>query len=323
MTGVVSTDFINRDRADIRRTWRVIEEGGPGAEEPPKEMARLIEDVDFLAVHICPVSKEMIERAKNLKVILSARGGLENIDVTAANERKIPVIHTPHHNAQAVAEYAVGLMICETRNIARSNVAIRLNKQWREYYPNTENIPELNGSTVGLLGLGQTGRLVAQKLRSFSLGRLLVFDPYVDDAEIEAVGGVSADLNTVLSESDIVSLHVRLTKETRGMIGASQLKSMKDSAYLINTARAGLVDTDALVTALKKNWIRGAAIDVFDVEPAPMDHPLFGLDNVTVTNHRAGDTRNAYWKSPLLMGEQLAELLAGGKPRYVVNKHVL
>ncbi len=323
MTEVVSTDFINKDRADIRRTWRVIEDGGPGAEEPPKDMARLIEDVDFLAVHICPVSREMIDRARNLKVILSARGGLENIDMDAANDRKIPVIHTPHHNAQAVAEYAIGLMICETRNMARSEVAIRRDQKWREYYPNTENILELNGSTIGLLGFGQTGRLVAEKLRSFDLGRLLVFDPYVDQSEISSLGGEKAELEEVLAESDILSLHVRLTKDTRGMIGRDELRSMKESAYLINTARAGLVDTDALVTALRENWIRGAAVDVFDVEPAPMEHPLFSLDNVTVTNHRAGDTRNSYWKSPLLMGEQLAMLLAGEKPRYVVNKHVL
>lgn len=320
---VVTTDFENKDRADIRRTWITIEEGGPGAEPPPADMVALIEDVDLLAVHICPVSAEMIARAKNLKVILTARGGLDNIDMEAANARGISVINTPHHNAQAVAEYTVGLMICETRNIARSNKALCDGTDWREYYPNTEAIMELNGCNVGLLGFGQTGRLVAEKLRSFGLSRLLIFDPFVDEADIRGVGGEPADMETVLAESDIVSLHVRMNDQTRGMIGAAQLKSMKESAFLINTARAGLVVTDDLVTSLRERWITGAAIDVYDAEPAKPDHPLFALDNVTVTNHRAGDTLKAYWDAPLLMGEQLADLIAGKTPQFVVNKDCL
>jgi D-3-phosphoglycerate dehydrogenase len=318
---VLTTEFRNRDRADIRTTWRSVEEKGPEGVEPPADLADLMDEVAIAAVHICPLSGEMIARARNLKIISTARGGTENIDLAAATERGIAVLNTPHHNAQAVAEYTVGLMLAETRNIARSHHELK-NGVWREYYPNTEFIPELNDSTVGIVGYGRNGRLVARKLRSFTT-RILVHDPYVSDQEITAAGYRPVDLPTLLREADIVTLHVRLTPETRGMVNEEQLRMMKPSAYLINTARAGLIDLHAFHRALDEKWITGAAVDVYETEPVPPDHPLLGLDNVTVTNHRAGDTRNAYWKAPLLMGEQVAKLLRGERPDFIVNPEVL
>lgn len=312
--------FESKNRDDIRQKIRNIEANGPEAELPPARLFEVVKDADILAVHLCPVSRKLIEHAASLKVICTARGGTENIDMDAVNERKIPVINTPHHNSNAVAEYVVGLMIAETRNIARSYHALR-NGEWLELYNNSAHIPELSGSTVGLLGFGQTGRLVAEKLGSFGVD-IEVYDPFVDERVTRDAGCRNADLETLLSKSDIVSIHVRLSEDTRGMIGEKELRTMKPSAYLINTSRAGIIGLDALVLACKEGWIQGAAVDVFEVEPAPVDHPLFSLDNVTVTNHRAGDTLNSYWKAPLLLGEQLAIFLAGGRPAFLANPHL-
>jgi len=321
VTEVVETEFKNKDRSDIRRTWRSVEENGPGAEPPPPDLHLLVEDVDILAVHICPVSRQTLDRAGRLRIISTARGGVENIDVTAATELGIAVLNTPNHNARAVAEYTIGLMLAETRNIARSHAAMKDGK-WREYYSNTEFIPELNGSMVGIVGFGQTGRLVARALGAFDVS-VVVYDPYVPGDEVERAGCIPVDLETLLRKSDIVSLHVRLTQETMGMIGERELRLMKSSAYLINTARAGLVQLAAFTRALEEKWISGAAVDVYESEPVSGSHPLLCLDNVTCTSHRAGDTRNAYWKAPLIMGAQVAKLLRGEKPDFIVNPEVL
>ncbi|MBN2323750.1 MAG: 2-hydroxyacid dehydrogenase [Spirochaetes bacterium] len=316
---VETVTFDSKNRDDIRRKIRNIEANGPEAEPPPAHLFEMVQDTDILAVHLCPLSRSLIEHAKSLKVICTARGGTENIDMKAVNGRRIPVINTPHHNANAVAEYVVGLMIAETRNIARSHHALKKG-EWREAYGNSAHIPELAGSKIGIVGFGQTGRLVAEKLKSFGV-ETTVCDPFVDEKTIREAGFRCGDLGTVLTESDIVSIHVRLAENTRGMIGENELRGMKPSAYLINTARAGLVDLGALVRALTEGWIQGAAVDVFEKEPAPADHPLFSLDNVTVTNHRAGDTLNAYWKAPLLLGEQLAKFIAGERPAFLANPH--
>lgn len=321
ITEVVTTEFKSKSRDDIRRKIRNIEAHGTEAEAPPKDLEPLIRDVDILVIHLCPVSWKMLERAQHLKILGIIRGGVDNIDIKTATERGIAVINTPDHNAQAVAEYTIGLMIAETRNIARSHFALK-NGEWRENYLNTEFIPELNGSTVGLVGFGHNGKLVAGTLSSFNVN-ILVHDPYVSNEIIEESGCHPVDFETLLKESDIVSIHVKLTPETQKMIGENELKMMKSTSYIINTSRAALFELKALTQALKEKWIMGAAVDVYEIEPAPSDYPLFSLDNVTLTSHRAGDTRNAYWKAPLLMGKQIAKLLRGEIPDFIVNPVVL
>lgn len=321
MTEVLTTNFKSEDRSDIRRTWRNVEENGPAAEPPPEDLPALIMDVDILAIHICPISRDMLDRARKFRIISTARSGVENIDVQAATERGIAVLNTPNHNAQAVAEYTIGLMLAETRNIARSYLALK-KRQWREYYSNTEFIPELNGSTIGIVGYGQNGRLVVEKLRSFDV-HILVHDPFVSADVIKNAMCTPVDFETLLRESDIISLHAQLTPETQGMIGERELRMMKPSAYLINTARAGLIDLKAFTRALQDKWISGAAVDVYETEPVSPDYPLFSLDNVTFTNHRAGDTRNAYWRAPLIMGAQIAKLLKGERPDFIVNPEAI
>lgn len=317
----MKTDFICKTRADIRNVWRQLEQHGPSGVPAPEDLAELVKDAEILAVHICPVNKEILDAAKNLKIVLSARGGLENIDVKEASSRGIPVFHTPNHNAEAVAEYTIGLILNETRNISRSHCALKQGV-WQEYYPNSSFIPELNELKVGIVGYGSNGRLVAQKLAAFNT-EILICDPFVKDDVVEKDGYRPVDMETMLKEADVITLHVRLTPETSKMIGEMEFGRMKPSSYFINTARSGLVDTAALIKALKEKTIQGAAIDVFDVEPLPKDSPLIEIENLTLTNHRAGDTRNSYWNAPNLMRRDLLAYLGGKKPRFVANPQVL
>ena len=321
ITSYEKTDFVVKTRAEIRNVWRQLELHGPSGVPYPEAMPQMVEDAEVLVVHICPVCREIIQRAKKLKLIVSARGGLENIDREEATKRGIPVIHPPHHNANAVAEYTVGMMLAETRNIARSHLALREGK-WQEFYPNSSFIPELAELKVGIVGFGQNGQLVCEKLRSFDT-TILVSDPFVADDAIRQAGFIPMKLEELLREADIVSLHVRLTKQTERMIGEGEFALMKPTAYLINTARSGLVDTQALIGALKNKVIQGAAIDVFDTEPLPADSELTRLENLTATNHRAGDTRASYWNAPNLMRKQALKLFRGETPRFVANRQVL
>jgi len=321
ISSVVTTDFVVADRSAIRTVYRLLEENGPSGVPAPRDLAEICEDTGVLAIQICPVSKDTLDRCRDLKLIVSARGGLENIDVKEATRRGIGVINTPHHNAQAVAEYTVGLILAETRNIARSHYELKRGV-WRESYSNQSFIPELNELKIGIVGYGVIGSLVADKLRSFRT-EVLVADPAVPAEVIEKDGFRPMSLETLLKSADVVTLHVRLSSSTAGMIGHSQIATMKDTAYIINTSRAGLVNMPALLAALRERRIAGAALDVFDMEPIPVDSPLLEIDNLTLSNHRAGDTRNSYWNAPNLMREQMRMFFAGQKPRYLVNPEVL
>jgi len=300
-------DLLSKSRSEARNMVKIIESKGSGALSPPKTMMEQIRDVDILIVHLCPVPKDIIYNAKRLKLIASARGGLENIDLGSAKERNITIINTPNHNAEAVAEYAIGLMINETRNIARSHFFLK-NKIWQEYYPNSDNIPEINNSIIGLVGFGVIARSVAKKLRGFSC-KVLVYDPYVDKNLIKEFGCIAVDLKTLLSESDIISIHARLSKGSKHIIGLEELKLMKSTSYLINTSRADLINMDYLYISLKEKKIMGAALDVFNEEPISSDNPFLKLDNVTLTNHRAGDTKNSYYNSPVKIAENIRTLV--------------
>jgi D-3-phosphoglycerate dehydrogenase len=208
----------------------------------------------------------------------------------------------------------MGMILSEIRNIARAHACLRAG-QWRRSFPNSDAIPELCGKTVGLVGYGAVGRLVAGYLQAFG-SRIIAFDPYCqgDPAPAELV-----DLPTLMRESDVISIHARLTAETQHLVGERELRLMKPTAVLVNTARSGLVDEQALVRALQEKRLMGAALDVFDVEPLPPDHPLLTLDNVTIAPHLAGSTIDAFRNSPRMMAEHLRRMLTGGGRLPVVN----
>ena len=291
-----------------------IEKGGPGAVPLPSEVTENVADFDLVVVQFTPLSREFIEAAKRLKVIAVLRAGTENVDVPFATERGVSVMNTPGRNARAVAECALGLILAEIRNLARAHAHLK-SGDWRRSFPNSDAIPELNEKTVGLVGFGAVGRLVAGYLAAMG-SRVIAHDPYFRGEP----GPVSlVDLETLMRQSDVVSIHARLTEESYHLIGERELAWMKRSAILVNTARSGLVDEGALVRALAERRIMGAAIDVFDVEPLPPDHPLLKLDNVTITPHLAGSSIDAFRNSPKLMAGHLERMLRGEPELPIVN----
>ncbi len=299
---------------DLQQANLAIEQHGPAAVELPESLLSGVEEFAILVVQFAPVGRMLLERAGQLKVIGVLRGGLENVDVECATQRRITILNTPGRNARAVAECTLGLMLSEVRNIARAHAALHCGL-WQREFPNSAAIPELYGKTVGLVGLGAIGQLVAHYLQAFG-SDVLAYDPYYQ-GETGCVQLV--ELDELLRVSDIVSLHARLTPESHHLLGAEQFALMKPTAVLINTARSGLVDEQALASALARREIMGAAIDVFDQEPLPADHPLLTLDNVTLTPHLAGSTVDAFRGSPRLMAEHLTRYFQGNAGVPIVN----
>jgi len=254
----------------------------------PDEIVAFIGDAPILVTHLAPLSAAMMDRLPLLKLVAVSRGGPVNIDVAAARARGIQVVNTPGRNASAVAEFAIGAILSQTRMIMRGHDALRRG-DWRgDLYRADLTGDELSEMTVGIVGYGHIGTRVVRLLKAFGC-RILVCDPYVQLAVEDLHDGVEqVSLDRLLAQSDVISLHPRVTEETRGMIGAAQFAAMKPGSFFINTARGPLVDYQALHDALASNHLRGAAIETFAVEPVPPDWPLLQLPNVTLTPHIAG-----------------------------------
>jgi D-3-phosphoglycerate dehydrogenase len=268
-----------------------------------------------------PVSADAMDTLPNLRLVGAARAGQENLDVAAATKRGIIVHNIMGRNAHAVSDFAIGLIFAEARNIARSHHALK-NGNWQKKYSNSNFVPEITGKTLGLIGFGYIGTLVAQKLAGFKL-KILVYDPFVSDETLREFNVTKASLDEIFKQADFVSLHARLTDSTKGLIGKKYLGLMKPTAVLINTARAGLIDEDALYDALKNKKIGGAALDVHSSEPLQKGSKWLELDNVTLTAHIAGTTAEALTNSPHLLVHDINKLLVGEKPQFILNPEVL
>ena len=299
---------------DLQRDNLLIELHGPDAVQLQSNLYADIDLFDAVILQFAPLPAEVIQRAVNLKWIGVLRGGVENVALPTATHQNVVVLNTPGRNARAVAEFTIGLILSEVRNIARSHAALK-SGEWRKDFANQDNIPELCGKTAGLVGLGNIGLLVAHYLLAFGC-RIVAYDPFVSklDLPIELL-----DLEELLQQSDFVSVHARYSQETHHMISAKQIGCMKANAVLVNTARSGLVDQNALIDALRQRRIAGAALDVFDVEPIPPDHDILKLDNLTMTSHLAGSTRDAFTGSPKLFADRLLATLQAGNSLTGVN----
>lgn len=316
---VVTTDW-EADWGKLQNRRLVIEQQGPAVEEVPPMFIEN-KDAEMVLGLFGPFSPEGMDAFDDLKLIGVARAGTENVDVKAATERGIIVVHVMGRNAQAVSDFAVGLMLNESRNIARAHLSIK-NGEWRKVFSNSDYIPELKGKKIGLVGFGYIGRLVAKKLSGFD-AEVLVYDPYVKPESIDMPHVTLVDKETLFKDSDFISLHARLTEDNHHFVSHEELALMKPTTYLINCARSGLIDTDALVQALSEKRIAGAGLDVFDIEPIPQDHPLLALDNVTLTTHIAGTTSDALTQSPYLLAEEVKKVLETGKAAWIKNPEVL
>jgi D-3-phosphoglycerate dehydrogenase / 2-oxoglutarate reductase len=309
------------DEAEIDRMALRLESDGPEAEDPPKELLPHLAEAEALVVHYCPVSASILARAPRLRVLATCRAGTENLAVDEAVDRGVLVVHVVGRTTEAVSDFAVGLLLAEARNIARAHRRL-VEGGWDKRFPNSAFTPELEAKTVGVVGFGQVGAAVARKLQGFRV-RLLGHDPFVADEKIRAGGADSVALDRLLGESDFVTLHARPQPGAPPLIGRRELGLMKPTAFLINTARAALVDTDTLIDALRTGVIAGAALDVHDREPLGPDHPLLGLDNVTLTPHLASSTKECTDKSPRLLAGDLRLLFEGGRPRHALNPELV
>lgn len=310
-----------RDWGQLQNRRLVIEQQGPDAEPVLPMIQSADSATEMLLLLFAPIAAGTMDALPNLRVIGAARAGLENIDVEAATERGILVHHIMGRNAHAVSDFAIGLLFAEARNIARAHKAIHAGT-WRKTFVNSDVIPEISGKTLGLVGFGYIGQLVAKKLSGFALD-VLVYDPFVPDEVITAHKARRVSKEALFQQADFVSVHARLTGQTTGMIGNAEFALMKPTALFINTARAGLIDEDALYQALENHRIAGAALDVFPTEPLPENSRWLRLDNVTLTSHLAGTTADALRNSPFLLVRDIDTLLTGGTPNFLVNPDVL
>jgi D-3-phosphoglycerate dehydrogenase / 2-oxoglutarate reductase len=251
-----------------------------------------------------------------LRVIASTRGDPNNVDVAGATRAGIPVLHTPGRNADAVAEMAVALLFAATRHLVTADADVRAGAVFRD-----GTIPyqrfrasELAGRTAGLVGLGAVGRALKWRLSGLGLS-VIAHDPYNDEAR--------HSLDELLAEADIVSMHAPVTDDTVGMIGTKQFAAMRDGVVFLNTARAQLHDTNALVDALRTGKVAAAGLDHFVGEWLPTDHPLTTLPNVVLTPHIGGATWNTEARQAQMIADGLQALLSGDRPAHIVNPEVL
>ncbi|KAA8966146.1 NAD(P)-dependent oxidoreductase [Mycobacterium sp.] len=251
-----------------------------------------------------------------LRAIAATRGDPNNVDIPGATAAGIPVLSTPGRNADAVAEMTLALLFAATRHVLSADADVRAGNVFRD-----GTIPyqrfraaEVAGRTAGLVGLGAVGRAVQWRLRGLGV-RVVAYDPYNDEA--------THGLDELLAEADIVSLHAPVTAETAGLIGAKQFAAMRDGVVFLNTARAQLHDTDALVEALRSGKVAAAGLDHFVGEWLPADHPLVGMPNVVLTPHIGGATWNTEARQAQMVADDLEALLTGGRPTHIVNPEVL
>ncbi|WP_095198841.1 2-hydroxyacid dehydrogenase [Mesorhizobium carmichaelinearum] len=280
----------------------------------PDEVVDFIGDAEILVTQLAPLSEGMMQRLPALKLVAVSRGGPINIDMAAARAHGVTVVNVPGRNASAVAEFTIGAILAETRLIRVGHEALRKG-EWRgDLYRADRTGRELSEMTVGVVGYGNIGTKVVRLLRAFGC-HVLVSDPYVQlSAEDRNAGVELVALDDLLSRSDVVTLHSRVTEETRGLIGKDTIARMKPGVIFVNTARGPLVDYDALYEALVSGQIASAMLETFAVEPVPSDWPLLQLANVTLTPHIAGASLRTVTYAAEQAAEEVRRYLAGLPP---------
>jgi D-3-phosphoglycerate dehydrogenase len=281
----------------------------------PEDLKAAIPNYEGLVVRsAAKVTKEIIEAGTKLKIVGRAGIGVDNIDQEAATKRGVIVMNSPQGNMASAAEHTWGLLMAMCRNIAQADASMRAGKWERAKYTGVE----LETKTLGIVGLGKIGGLLSQYAKPFRM-RVIAFDPVTTKERAASLGVELVDMDRIFAESDFITFHVPLTEKTRGMIGAEQFKKMKRTVRLINTSRGGVIDEKALAAALAAKEIAGAALDVYETEPAIKDHPLFKIENCTLTPHLAASTEEAQVKVAIDIAEQFVDYFKNGIVRNSTN----
>lgn len=264
------------------------------------------------------VGEDLLQRCPRLLCVSSGGAGHDTVDVDACTRAGVAVVNQVGGNAPAVAEMAIGLMLAVSRRILESDRKLRTERGFSR-----ESLMghDISGKVLGVVGFGHTGSRTARLARAFDM-RILVVDPLLPADEIRARGGEPVDLDTLLRESDVVSLHCPRDKGTVGMFNAARFAAMKPGAIFISTARGGVHDEQALYEALRSGHLAGAGLDVWQPEPPPLDHPLLTLPNVVATFHTAGVSHEGRRAVAAMGAEQIVQLLRGDKPPRLANPEV-
>ena len=260
------------------------------------------------------ITRDSLSRADRLKVIGRAGVGVDTIDVDAATERRIPVLTAPAGNTVSAAELTMALLLALARRVPAADRSMRAGEWDRKSF----NGVELYGKTLGLVGAGRIGGEVAVRARAFGM-RVIVFDPFLNPDRASALGVETGGLDETLERADVLSVHVPLTDETHGLIGEAQLAKLKPSAFVLNVARGGVVDEDALIKALQNKRLAGAALDVYSMEPLPADHPFRSLPNVVLTPHLGASTAEAQQNVAIEIAEAVRAALLDNDVSRAVN----
>lgn len=283
-------------------------------------VAAEIADADAAITRNAGLNAKAMQAATKLKVLGNHGIGVDPIDVGYATEIGLPIIFTPYANVQSVAEHTILQMLSIAKRVREADAAVRAGNYDFRY---KGEFHELSGKTLAVIGFGRTGRYTARIAKAGFAMRVVAYDPYVEDAVLAEEGVERAtDLAALLGEADVVSLHLQLTPETRGLMNRERLALMKPSAMLVNTSRGGLVDADALVEAVTQERLAGAAMDVFDKEPPPADHPFCTVERILLSPHIAGATRECLERTAVQTAAQVIEVLQGKRPAHLVNPTV-
>jgi glyoxylate reductase len=319
----VTRELLERGMKIIRERFDV--EVWPEYGPPPKEeIIRKVRGVDALVTLLSDkIDAEVFEAAPKLKIVAQMAVGYDNIDVAEATKRGIYVTNTPGVLTETTADFAWALLLAVARRVVEADKYVRTG-QWKvSWHPSMLLGRDVYGATLGIIGAGRIGRAVARRAKGFDM-KIIYYDvvpmPPEDEKEL---GARLVDLDTLFREADFVSIHVPLTKETYHLVNEDKLKLMKKTAYLINNSRGPVVDEKALYKALKEGWIAGAALDVFEREPTPMDNPLLKLDNVVVAPHISSASYETRSRMAEMVAENLVAFFEGRQPPNLVNPEVL
>ena len=289
---------------------------------PPKEtILEKVRDCEgLLSLLTDPIDAEVMDAAPKLKVISQYAVGFDNIDIAEATRRGIPVGHTPGVLTDATADFAFTLLLAAARRVVEGADYVRAGR-WKTWGPTLLLGADVWGATLGIIGFGRIGQAVARRGTGFNM-RILAYDPYPNEKAAAEIGVELVDIVTLLRESDFVTLHTLLTKETYHLIGERELKMMKPTAILINTSRGPVVDPKALYKALKEGWITRAALDVTEPEPIPLDDPLLTLDNCLIVPHMASASITARTNMAIIAAKNLLAGLRGERLPHCANPQV-
>ncbi len=291
---------------------------------PPKDVIiERVRDVDALVSLLTdPIDAEVFDAAPKLRIVSQYAVGYDNIDIEEATKRGIYVTNTPGVLTETVADFTFALMLAVARRVVEADRYVREGRWKVAWHPLMMLGSDVYGRTLGIVGMGRIGSAVARRAKGFGM-RILYYDSVRREDLEKELGAEFVDLDRLLEESDYVSLHVPLTPETYHLIGEEQLRKMKPTAFLINTARGKVVDQRALYKALKEGWIAGAGLDVFEQEPIPPDDPLLKLDNVVLAPHAASASHETRSRMAEMVAENLIAFLNGKVPPNLVNKEVV